>query len=360
MSDEGIKFLKRAEIWSMDGTYKTCPKPFSQLYTIVASVHGQGYPSAFVFMPDKKKVTYSCMFQQLREILEKEEPMVTYPDRIILDFEVAVPRALKYVFPEIKHISLCHVHLCRSILKNLGAHHILTWFYKSPTFHTFVKSLAALAFLPAAEIPDRYFEMVGKNTQRLYDSQREIVEEELASQPAKKAKTTAYLDDTDALEEDCERFRRGLDGFLDYFEATYVGRKNRAGTFTRPTFEPELWSQYDAAMNKMPTDSNLNESLHGVMSKTINENSSIWTVVTTLQDIEVRTNKRHSDYISNFAGNFVDGEGEPKEGVNARKKTTLKRRSMLQNEVECYKMHSNGEYLSRIVNFFQMDKKSQD
>jgi hypothetical protein len=54
----GLHLLRQAEVWSADGTFSVTPPPFYQLYTILAHLDGYAYPSAFVFMPGKKRYMY--------------------------------------------------------------------------------------------------------------------------------------------------------------------------------------------------------------------------------------------------------------------------------------------------------------
>jgi hypothetical protein len=57
-SNFGLHLLRQAEVWSADGTFSVTPEPFYQLYTILAHLDGYSYPSAYVFMPGKKRYMY--------------------------------------------------------------------------------------------------------------------------------------------------------------------------------------------------------------------------------------------------------------------------------------------------------------
>jgi hypothetical protein len=60
-SNFGLHLLRQAEIWSADGTFSVTPHPFYQLYTILAHLDGYAYPSAYVFMPGKKRYMYKVI-----------------------------------------------------------------------------------------------------------------------------------------------------------------------------------------------------------------------------------------------------------------------------------------------------------
>ncbi len=58
VSDSGLKLLRKADIWTMDGTFGVIPKPFKQLYSIMSELNGYSYPSAFCLLPNKTAQTY--------------------------------------------------------------------------------------------------------------------------------------------------------------------------------------------------------------------------------------------------------------------------------------------------------------
>jgi hypothetical protein len=61
-SNYGLNLLRQAEIWSADGTFSVAPPPFYQIYTIMAHLDGYAFPSAYVFMPGKKRYMYKVNF----------------------------------------------------------------------------------------------------------------------------------------------------------------------------------------------------------------------------------------------------------------------------------------------------------
>jgi hypothetical protein len=57
-SNFGLSLLRKADCWSSDGTFSVCPEPFFQFYSVHAHLGQQSYPSAFIFMPGKKRLHY--------------------------------------------------------------------------------------------------------------------------------------------------------------------------------------------------------------------------------------------------------------------------------------------------------------
>ena len=57
-TDANLRHLSNADTWFCDGTFKSCPKLFKQIYTVHAQVDGEMFPLAYTLLPDKKQTTY--------------------------------------------------------------------------------------------------------------------------------------------------------------------------------------------------------------------------------------------------------------------------------------------------------------
>jgi len=91
-----LDFMATCNSILIDGTFKTAPPNFTQLYTI----HGtrpvppdnkpsKAVPLIFLLLPDKNKGTYLEVFQKLSTILPQWAP-----DRVMVDFERAAINAV--------------------------------------------------------------------------------------------------------------------------------------------------------------------------------------------------------------------------------------------------------------------------
>lgn len=81
-----------------DGTFKSCPKGFQQLYTIHAFDESSQYikPLIFCLLCSKKMRSYEILFNLIKTTLPSWSP-----EKITMDFELAAIQAIKKVFPEI-------------------------------------------------------------------------------------------------------------------------------------------------------------------------------------------------------------------------------------------------------------------
>ena len=109
-----LKVLKACELWLVDGTFKTTPKYFYQLYRVHGSYQWTVLPLVYGFLPDKSKTTYPTFFGHLKTL----KPGLA-PKTILVDLEKAVTNALQTGFP-LTELQGCNLHFCRCILRHIS------------------------------------------------------------------------------------------------------------------------------------------------------------------------------------------------------------------------------------------------
>ena len=100
-SDDNLKKLGDSEVWFLDGTFKTCPRLFHQIYTIHYMFNGQTFPAIYVLLTAKKQELYSSMLELLISIAEVKDIQLN-PKCIMVDFELASINALQEKIPYAK------------------------------------------------------------------------------------------------------------------------------------------------------------------------------------------------------------------------------------------------------------------
>ena len=105
--------LSFCKTWLLDGTFKSCPSLFYQLYTI----HGvyrncTAVPFVYAYLPRKTKETYLELFTVVRSKVQGE------PNCIITDFEDAAIAACKEVFIATE-LNGCLFHLSKSVYSHV-------------------------------------------------------------------------------------------------------------------------------------------------------------------------------------------------------------------------------------------------
>lgn len=152
-STEQIRKMIGSEYLYMDGTFKTCPKPFNQLYIIHGTYKGENLVLAFIFMSRRNADTYKKIFRTLKLKAMEIDPNGLSPQRIITDFEAAVEAAVNVEFPNSAHFG-CWFHFAQALLRNIRETGEWNNFRASPSFKSNYYLKCALAMLPANRISE--------------------------------------------------------------------------------------------------------------------------------------------------------------------------------------------------------------
>ena len=65
VTDRGLNVLNNAEHWFMDGTFKTAPGLFYQLYTVHCMTNDRVIPCVYALLPNKRQNTYDRLFNEI-------------------------------------------------------------------------------------------------------------------------------------------------------------------------------------------------------------------------------------------------------------------------------------------------------
>ena len=93
--------LEASQFWLADGTFKTAPTLFTQIYTIHSLRGGPNpledghlLPSLFVLLPNKTENIYMRMWEQIQLLCPN-----AHPTHMIIDFEKAAINSFKHFWP---------------------------------------------------------------------------------------------------------------------------------------------------------------------------------------------------------------------------------------------------------------------
>ncbi|KFD69465.1 hypothetical protein M514_18337 [Trichuris suis] len=89
--------LAHAPVCIMDGTFKTAPTVFYQIYIIHAPVGSRIFPLVYALMSGKSQALYKRLFEDLVDIAEEYELRLN-PQVIMTDLELAAVNAAKSEF----------------------------------------------------------------------------------------------------------------------------------------------------------------------------------------------------------------------------------------------------------------------
>ena len=104
-----------------DGTFKSCPNPFYQLYSIHSVQNNLSTPKLYTLLPDKKGSTYISLLNGILNLSHLNNISIN-PKYVTIDFEQAALNAIKLVFPN-AIVKGCNFHFNKCIytkLQDLG------------------------------------------------------------------------------------------------------------------------------------------------------------------------------------------------------------------------------------------------
>ncbi len=153
-SDEGLDLLKESDYIFMDGTFKSSPSLFYQIYTIHIVREWKQYPVVFFLLPDKTEATYSAAFRALQQNCQNLNPRY-----IFTDMESAVIVAIRMQFYNSIH-KFCNFHFNQALFRKVQSLGIVAEYNDvNSGVKQFVRSCSALAFLPLHDM-DRAWQLL--------------------------------------------------------------------------------------------------------------------------------------------------------------------------------------------------------
>lgn len=162
--------------WGSDGTYEICPAIFKQFYTIHCDGGCMSIPMVYVLVARQNAETYRYVIQKLIERIRKYvDPEYAGPRTWTTDFE---PAMIKAVREELGCISYgCYFHFCQAVWRHIQKYRLSDLYNRSTIYHSKLRILIALAFLPPDEVQDAFQDLIDDNF--FFDSLEELTEVEI-------------------------------------------------------------------------------------------------------------------------------------------------------------------------------------
>ena len=118
-TNQQLQQLVLAKNWYVDSTFKLCPQPFTQLFSINAFVRSgeqaKQVPLLFVLMSGKRKRDYRAVLKEVLRIL----PSPPAVRSITLDFERAVWTVFRELLPNVS-LQGCLFHWTQALWRKVG------------------------------------------------------------------------------------------------------------------------------------------------------------------------------------------------------------------------------------------------
>ena len=150
---ENCKYLQESKCWLADGTFKSCPSIFLQLYCIHTSIkRGSAeiyVPLGYCLLVRNSQSINSEMFRIINQYCNENDINITNNSdlEIITDFEIASINTINEVYPFAMH-STCFFHFCQNIYRKIQNVGLSTKYSKDADFNLLARHIPAMAFLP--------------------------------------------------------------------------------------------------------------------------------------------------------------------------------------------------------------------
>lgn len=234
-SDQGLDLLQQSQHWVCDGTFKSAPTLFFQLYTLHSFWLGQTIACVYALLPGKSEDIYTRLLDQLLELRPGLNPL-----SVQIDFEIGMRNAVQSSFPAVE-ISHCHFHLCQSVYRRVQAEGLQQQYNAGEDeidIHS--RMLMALAFLPKEEVADGFVELQ-------------------------------------------EAFPESMKPVLSYFESNYIGKSVRNGRRRQALFPIETWNVCGRTHEGLPRTNNAAEGSHTRLASNITcHHPDLWKLIQSL------------------------------------------------------------------------------
>lgn len=123
-SKEQLMQLTKSNMLFMDGTFKTCPNLWNQLYLIKGQIRqGQNLLLAAILLTRKTQEAYVQLFRKLKSLAMEIHGRTISPSLIMSDFETGLIPAIAQEFPETLHKG-CYFHYSQSVYRYILNNHL--------------------------------------------------------------------------------------------------------------------------------------------------------------------------------------------------------------------------------------------
>lgn len=106
-----------SDCWYMDGTFRVCPDPFYQLFTIHYFFSDHSIPGLYCLLTAKTEFVYKRLFTLIKDKAD-EHQVVIRCRRCMTDFEIAITNGVRFVWPQWVAEG-CHFHFTQALYRRM-------------------------------------------------------------------------------------------------------------------------------------------------------------------------------------------------------------------------------------------------
>ena len=146
-TDENLNVLRDCTTIYMDGTFRACPRPYSQVFTIVGNLHGFVIPLVHVLMGNRRTRSYRLVFRLLKRAVHRITHHHWRPRQVVCDFEFALWAAVQFELPAAR-LGGCYFHWTQSLWRKVQEVGLARAYATNRQVRRIIRKVFALGYLP--------------------------------------------------------------------------------------------------------------------------------------------------------------------------------------------------------------------
>lgn len=153
-TESHINAISNVDTLFMDGTFKTVPQLYKQLFVIHDFVGQRLMPRVFVLMARKDVNSYRAVFRWLKQFAQDHNLEIN-PSNVVSDFEASLHSALQNELPNSRHHG-CYFHYTQAVWRKVQTFGLAQMYSENAEIRKTIKKLISLALLPVATVRNSF------------------------------------------------------------------------------------------------------------------------------------------------------------------------------------------------------------
>ena len=243
ITDTELALIGASRMLYVDGTFRTAPGPYVQIFTIHGECLGRVVNLGAALLTGKTQRHYDVVFTTIAAEVQRVTGVALGAQLIVCDFELAIFNSVRTHFPNVV-IGGCYFHFTQNLWRHIQQLGLAGPYQANPNLMQCIRCCFALGLLPPASVVNSFIILENSAATQLL----------LATYP-------------------------NLRVFFDYVYNTYIIGGN---------YPLDTWNVFNRGMSVRTN--NVVESYHSRWNQCVGvRHPSLWTFITKLQDQEVIT-----------------------------------------------------------------------
>ena len=146
---QNIQVMSECSDLYMDGTFRSTPRPYEQIFTVHGNYRGHVIPLVHVLMEQRQVAHYRRVLRDLKHTVLRITGHHWSPRNVICDFEVALITAVETELPRTS-IAGCYFHFCRNLWMHIQDLGLRRAYRNDDHLRKVLRQVMALGYLPRA------------------------------------------------------------------------------------------------------------------------------------------------------------------------------------------------------------------